>query len=138
MFIFTTESGNMMNEQKLKDLAAEFAKGIKIEDDLNQFIRLLTKLTVETALNAEHLGHEKNARKNGLNARNGYSSKTVLSDDVEIEITTLRYRDGTFEPQLIKKNQTHITQMDSQILSLYAKGMTTELYQVCRGLFYLS
>ncbi|MBF6941330.1 IS256 family transposase, partial [Acinetobacter baumannii] len=42
----------------------EFAKGIKTEDDLNQFTRLLTKLTVETALNAElteHLGHEKNA-----------------------------------------------------------------------------
>ncbi len=118
----------MMNEQKLKDLAAEFAKGIKTEDDLNQFTRLLTKLTIETALNAEltaHLGHEKNARKNGSNARNGYSAKTVLSDDGEIEITTPRDRDGTFEPQLIKKNQTRITQMDSQILSLYAKGMTT-------------
>ena len=118
----------MMNEQKLKDLAAEFAKGIKTEDDLNQFTRLLTKLTVETALNVElteHLGHEKNARKYGSNARNGYSSKTVLSDDGEIEITTPRDRDGTFEPQLIKKNQTRITQMDSQILSLYAKGMTT-------------
>ena len=118
----------MMNEQKLKDLAAEFAKGIKTEDDLNQFTRLLTKLTVETALNAElteHLGHEKNARKHGSNARNGYSSKTVLSDDGEVEITTPRDRDGTFEPQLIKKNQTRITQMDNQILSLYAKGMTT-------------
>ncbi len=106
----------------------EFAKGIKTEDDLNQFTRLLTKLTVETALNAElteHLGHEKNARKSGSNSRNGYSSKTVLSDDGEIEITTPRDRDGTFEPQLIKKNQTRITQMDSQILSLYAEGMTT-------------
>ena len=118
----------MMNEQKLKDLAAEFAKGIKTEDDLNQFTRLLTKLTVETALNAElteHLGHEKNARKHGSNAHNGYSSKTILSDDGEVEITTPRDRDGTFEPQLIKKNQTRITQMDSQILSLYAKGMAT-------------
>jgi putative transposase len=118
----------MMNEQKLKDLAAEFAKGIKTEDDLNQFTRLLTKLTVETALNAElteHLGHEKNARKHGSNAHNGYSSKTILSDDGEVEITTPRDRDGTFEPQLIKKNQTRIMQMDSQILSLYAKGMTT-------------
>lgn len=55
MFIFTTESGNMMNKQKLKDLAAEFARGIKTEDDLNQFTRLLTKLTVKTALNAEQL-----------------------------------------------------------------------------------
>lgn len=34
-------------------------------------------------------------------------------------------RENTFEPQLIKKNQTRITQMDSQILSLYVKGMTT-------------
>ncbi len=40
----------MMNEQQLKDLAAEFAKGIKTEDDLNQFTRLLTKLTVERLL----------------------------------------------------------------------------------------
>ena len=46
------KSDNMMNEQKLKDLAAEFVKGIKTKDDLNQFTRLLTKLTVETALNA--------------------------------------------------------------------------------------
>lgn len=118
----------MMNEQRLKDLAAEFAKGIKTEGDLNDFTRMLTKLTVETALNAElsaHLGHEKNARKSGYNTRNGYSKKTLLSDDGVVEITTPRDRDGTFEPELIKKNQTRITQMDSQILCLYAKGMTT-------------
>ena len=36
-----------------------------------------------------------------------------------------RDRDGSFEPQLVKKNQTRITGMDNQILSLYAKGMTT-------------
>lgn len=118
----------MMNEQRLKDLAAEFAKGIKTEGDLNDFTRMLTKLTVETALNAElsaHLGHEKNTRKSGSNTRNGYSKKTLLSDDGGVEITTPRDRDGTFEPELIKKNQTRITQMDSQILCLYAKGMTT-------------
>ncbi|AHM74313.1 IS256 family transposase [Yersinia hibernica] len=117
-----------MDEKKLKALAAELAKGLKTEADLNQFSRMLTKLTVETALNAEltdHLGHEKNAPRTGSNARNGYSSKTLLSDDGEIELHTPRDREGTFEPQLIKKNQTRITQMDSQIISLYAKGMTT-------------
>lgn len=117
-----------MDENKLKALAAELAKGLKTEADLNQFSRMLTKLTVETALNAEltdHLGHEKNAPKKGSNTRNGYSSKTLLSDDGEIELNTPRDRENTFEPQLIKKNQTRITQMDSQILSLYAKGMTT-------------
>lgn len=117
-----------MDEKKLKALAAELAKGLKTEADLNQFSRMLTKLTVETALNAEltdHLGHEKNAPKTGSNTRNGYSSKTLLCDDGEIELNTPRDRENTVEPQLIKKHQTRITQMDSQILSLYAKGMTT-------------
>ncbi|ECJ2319288.1 IS256 family transposase [Salmonella enterica subsp. diarizonae] len=117
-----------MDEKKLKALAAELAKGLKTEADLNQFSRMLTKLTVETALNAEltdHFGHEKNAPKTDSNTRNGYSSKTVLCDDGEIELNTPRDRENTFEPQLIKKHQTRITQMDSQILSLYAKGMTT-------------
>lgn len=48
-----------MDEKKLKALAAELAKGLKTEADLNAFSRMLTKLTVETALNAEltdHLG----------------------------------------------------------------------------------
>ncbi|EFW12490.1 transposase, IS256 family [Serratia symbiotica str. Tucson] len=113
-----------MDEKKLTTLAAELAKGLKTDADLNAFSRMLTKLTVETALNAElteHLGHVKNAPKLGY----GYSSKTLLCDDGEVELNTPRDRENTFEPQLIKKNQTHITQMDSQILSLYAKGMTT-------------
>ncbi|KKF34916.1 IS256 family transposase [Erwinia tracheiphila] len=117
-----------MDEKKLKALAAELAKGLKTEAGLNQFFRMLTKLTVETALNAEltdHLGHEKNAPKTGTNTRNGYSSKTLLCNDGEIGLNTPRDRENTFEPQLIKENQTRITQMDSQILSLYAKGMTT-------------
>lgn len=117
-----------MDEKKLKALAAELAKGLKTEADLNAaFYRMLTKLTVETALNAEltdHPGHEKNTPKSGSNTRYGYSSKTLLCDDGEIELNTPRGRENTFEPQLIKKNQTRITQMDSQILSLYAKGMT--------------
>ncbi len=48
-----------------------------------------------------------------------------MCNDGKIELNTPRDRDNTFEPQLIKKNQTRIKQMDSQILSLYAKGMTT-------------
>lgn len=117
-----------MDENKLKALAAELAKGLKTEADINPFSRMLTKLTVETALNAEltdHLGYEKNAPEKGSNTRNGYSSKTLLCDDGEIELNTPRDRENTFEPPLIKMNQTRITQMDSQILSLYAKGMTT-------------
>ncbi|EAY1189573.1 IS256 family transposase, partial [Salmonella enterica subsp. diarizonae] len=54
-----------------------------------------------------------------------YRSVVTPYDDGEIELNTPRDRENTFEPQLIKKHQTRITQMDSQILSLYAKGMTT-------------
>ncbi len=61
----------------------------------------------------------------GANSRNGYSTKTVITGDGPLELRTPRDRDGTFEPQLVKKNQTRITGMDNQILSLYAKGMTT-------------
>ncbi|SUB83057.1 Uncharacterised protein [Pragia fontium] len=46
-----------MDEKKLKALAAELAKGLKTEADLNTFSRMLTKLTVETALNAELTDH---------------------------------------------------------------------------------
>jgi putative transposase len=55
------------------------------------------------------------------NSPNGYSSKTLKGDHGEIELKTPRDRTGSFEPQLIKKNQTRITGMDDQILSLYAK-----------------
>ncbi len=72
-----------------------------------------------------HLGYEKNQSRPGANSRNGYSTKTVITGDGPQELRTPRDRDGTFEPQLVKKNQTRITGMDNQILSLYAKGMTT-------------
>lgn len=68
-----------MDENKLKALTAELAKGLKTKADLNQFSRMLTDLTLETAPNAEPW-HEKNAPKKGFNTRNGYSSKTLFCD----------------------------------------------------------
>ncbi|MGG7984173.1 IS256 family transposase [Klebsiella aerogenes] len=117
-----------MDEKQLQALANELAKNLKTPEDLNQFDRMLKKISVEAALNAElthHLGYEKNQPKPGANSRNGYSTKTVTTGDGPLELRTPRDRDGTFEPQLVKKNQTRITGMDNQILSLYAKGMTT-------------
>ncbi|MDP0284709.1 transposase, partial [Glaesserella parasuis] len=118
-----------MNEKQLHALAAEFAKNLKTPEDLNQFSRMLKKITVEAALNGEltdHLGYEKHQPRKGKNARNGYTSKTVICDEGEIEIETPRDRDGTFEPQLIKKNQTRITGMDEQIIALYSKGLSNQ------------
>ncbi len=91
------------------------ARGLKTEADLNQFLRMLMKLTFEAALGAEfteHLGHDNNQPKKGSNARNGYSTKTRHSDDGEVEIKPPRDRESAFEPQFIRKNQTRITQMN--------------------------
>ena len=117
-----------MDDKQLQALANELAKNLKTPEDLSQFDRLLKKISVEAALNAElthHLGHEKNQTKSGTNFRNGYSTKTVTTTDGPMELRTPRDRDGSFEPQLVKKNQTRITGMDNQILALYARGMTT-------------
>lgn len=119
-----------INRQQLEVLAGELAKHIKNEQDLAALSRQLVKLTVESALKAEldeHLGYDRYASvgRGSGNSRNGSSSKTVKGDIGEVMIETPRDRNGTFEPQLIAKGQTRLTRFDGQILTLYAKGMTT-------------
>lgn len=119
-----------MDRNKLKAMAAELAKDIKTEADLNALSAELLKLTVETALNAElteHLGYNKHGDSKPArgNARNGSTPKTIKGQHGEVEILTPRDRDGSFEPQIVRKNQTRLTRMDDQILTLYAKGMST-------------
>lgn len=117
-----------MNKEDIVAFAREAAKTLKTEDDLNDFRQILTKITVEAALNAEldeHLGYQKNQLSLNTNSRNGYSSKTLKTEDGQFTVDTPRDREGSFEPQLVKKQQTRFTSMDDKILSLYAKGMTT-------------
>lgn len=119
-----------MNTEKIKALALELAKDIKTPDDLSALSAQLTKITVEAALGAEleaHLGYAPNQVRTGdrNNSRNGYATKTLKGNHGEIVIDTPRDRDGSFEPQLVRKGQTRITGMDDQILCLYAKGMST-------------
>lgn len=117
-----------MDTLERNQLTQELAKGIKSEQDLNRVMRELMKLTVETALSAEldaHLGYEKHQAKLSSNTRNGRSSKTLKSHYGEVQIDAPRDRDGSFSPEFVKKQQTRLTQFDDQILSLYAKGMTT-------------
>ena len=102
-----------MKDEAMLALAKEFAKNLKTEADLNNFSKALKKLTVETALNAElteHLGYEKNSPRIGKNTRNGYTTKRLFTDDGEFELDTPRDRDGTFEPQLIKKMRSSASQ----------------------------
>src|SRR5918997_5456932 len=98
----------------------------------NGLLKLFTKNVLDTALGeemTEHLGHEKNraeAERESTNVRNGTRSKTVVSDAVgEVEINVPRDRESTFEPQIVKKRQRRLTDVDEIVLSLYAKGLTT-------------
>jgi len=122
--------GIVMDEKEMRALAAELAKNIKTEKDLSDFSKQLKKMTVEAALGAEmeaHLGyakHDPEGHHTG-NSRNGYSSKTLKGDHGEVGIDVPRDRNGTFEPLLVRKGQTRLTEFDAQIYSLYAKGMTT-------------
>lgn len=120
----------VVDEKKLKELASELAKHIKTEKDLGDLSNQLVKMTVEAALGAEmadHLGYEKHAveGRNSGNNRNGTSSKKLKGKHGEVVIDTPRDRNGTFEPTLLGKYQTRLTDFDDQILCLYAKGMTT-------------
>ena len=94
-------------------------------------LKQLTKVVIETALDqelTEHLGHEKNtpAGNETGNVRNGARPKTVLTEGTgQVGIEVPRDRDGTFEPQIVKKRQRRLNGVDEIVLSLYAKGLTT-------------
>jgi putative transposase len=81
---------------------------------------------LETELDS-HLGYPKHARKGNStgNVRNGQSQKTLKGEQGHIDIEVPRDRQGTFEPQLVKKGQTRLEGFDDKILALYARGMTT-------------
>ncbi|WP_431520618.1 transposase [Escherichia coli] len=114
-----------MDEKQLQALANELAKNLKTPEDLSQFDRLLKKLSVEAALNAEmthHPGYEKNQSRPGANSRNGYSTKTVITGDGPLELRTPRDRDGTFEPQLVKKNQTRISKRLARTVLIFTES----------------
>lgn len=122
--------GMTMDQDKLKALATELAKDIKSEKDLGALTQQLVKLTVETALNAElddHLGYDKHASagRGSGNSRNGSSPKRLKGQHGEVDIDAPRDRSGSFDPQFVRKGQTRLTQMDDQILALYAKGLST-------------
>jgi putative transposase len=115
------------------ELLDELLKEYKNPEDLigkDGILKQLTKRLVEKAMESElthHLGYDKNspAGKNTGNSRNGKSSKTIKGDFGELPIAVPRDRNGEFNPQIIKKNQTRFDGFDDKIISMYARGMTT-------------
>ena len=105
-------------EQALKDLQA--GKDLTGKDGL---LTPLIKQLTEAALKAELEQHLSDSEI--PNRKNGKTSKTLKTGAGQVELDTPRDRAGTFEPQLVKKNQTHLTaEIDRKILSLFSHGMS--------------
>jgi putative transposase len=116
---------NRLVDQLLKDYK-------KPEDILGEqgLLKRFSKAVLERALGSEltdHLGYEKHdpAGRGSGNSRNGTTGKTLKGKSGEIQIDVPRDRNGTFEPQIVKKHQTRFDGFDDKILSMYARGMTT-------------
>lgn len=120
-------------EKERKENLRNIMKGLDVKsfDDLKDVFKLMVGEMLENGLEGQlddELGYTKYdyRNKDGENSRNGYSKKTLKTSFGETEIKVPRDRDGEFEPQLVKKNQTTLTgDIEEKILSMYAKGMTT-------------
>ena len=89
----------------------------------------VTKAVLERALAEEmtgHLGYEKHdpAGRGSGNSRNGTTGKTLLTDVGAVDLAVPRDRNGTFEPQIVRKGQTRLEGFNDRIIALYARGMT--------------
>ena len=96
--------------------------------DIQEALKDLLGDTMEELLKAEldeHLDYEYGEKPLSLNTRNGTSKKTVRSSYGNIDLNIPRDREGTFEPQALRKYEKDISNIENQIISMYGKGMTT-------------
>lgn len=107
------------------------SSGVSSMEDIQNLFKETIAEFMENGLDAElddELGYSKYDYKNKEtdNSRNGHSQKTLRTSFGDVEVSVPRDRNGEFEPQILKKNQTSISQdVEEKILSMYAKGMTT-------------
>lgn len=111
-------------EEKIRN-----AKGIEDLTGRDGIVQEIIKSTVERILRAEqeaHLGYEPYRKRDEelINSRNGYSKKTMKTSSGCMEVDIPRDREGTFDPQFIKKHQSFDPDLERRVLSMYAKGMT--------------
>lgn len=101
---------------------------IETAEDIQDALRDLLGGTIKSMMEAEmseHLGYEKSERFDSDNYRNGTKSKKVRSKYGEVEVDVPKDRNGTFEPQVVKKRQKDISSIDDIIIGMYARGLTT-------------
>ena len=119
------------------ELIDNLLKNYKKPEDLigeNGLLKQLTKQLLERAMAAEmteHVGYDKHdaAGNNSGNSRNGKSAKTIKGTFGELALETPRDRNGSYEPQIIEKHQMRFTGFDANIISLYARGLSTREIQ---------
>ena len=119
----------------LREMMITYLKdnNVKVKDgtDVNSIMRDMMSIILEGALDQEmdeELGYSKYdyRNKNTDNSRNEHSQKTMHTSYGDMEIDIPRDRKGQFEPQIVKKYQNTVTQdVEEKIISMYAKGMTT-------------
>ena len=117
-------------ETKQLNIDDNFFKQFKTAEELDSFLHCIFKRGVETMLTAElteHLGYDKHAADgiNTGNSRNGKNTKLVKTKMGEVSIEVPRDRNGSFEPVLLPKRKRMIDKLESVVISLYAKGMST-------------
>ncbi len=138
-----------LRRQLPDDVVDELLAGARTEEEIvgpGGLLSQLTKRLVERALEVEltdHLGYERHQEPPGGagNTRNGATPKTLTTEHGPVEVSTPRDRDGSFEPQLVRKRQRRFEGFDEKILALYSRGMSTrdieahlhELYGVSVG-----
>ncbi len=101
---------------------------IESAEDIQDALKDLHGSTIKEMMEAEmddHLGYEKSERSDSDDYRNGHKTKTINTTYGSMEIQVPQDRKSTFEPQVVKKRQKDISEIDQKIISMYAKGMTT-------------
>jgi len=118
-----------LNERE-SELVALLCADCETPAELTAKLKQLFAGSLEKMLEAEmeeHLGYDKHAAigKNSGNSRNGFNKKTIKSEWGESEISVPRDRNGTFEPQVIEKRQTRTDDIETRVLAMYSKGLST-------------
>jgi len=116
--------------EKQEALVKELSRECSTPAEVTSLLKTLFAGTLEQMLQAEmdeHLGYDIHsvAGDNSGNSRNGYGKKTIKSEWGEAEIAVPRDRNGTFEPVVIEKRQTRTDDIESRVLAMYSKGMST-------------
>ena len=120
--VVMTEGKRNIIQQLLQEYDIETAEDI--QDALKDLLGGTIKEMMEAEMD-EHLGYGRSERSDNDDYRNGYKSKRVNSSYGSMEIAVPQDRKSTFVPQIVKKRQKDISDIDQKIISMYAKGMTT-------------